>query len=177
MSAITLTVAQKAILDLLNTTLDNEYTSGLLNPDSSVNAAFLNGYSGLSPGNQDQIRAVMRQYMGALLHQLEDWTVVGSGGAPVFQNSWVNYNSGFNTCAFYKDPFGVVHLRGLVTGGTVSANIFTLPVGYIPPARYLFSTISDGATGRLDVDALGNVICVTGSNVWFSLDGIQFRTT
>lgn len=179
--AITLTTAQKTILDLFNTTLDTEYSSGLLNPDSSVNAAAIGGYSGLSPTNQDQMRAVMRQAIGGFLHQLEDWT------AASLINSWVYFGSPYNTAAYYKDPFGVVHLRGLIKSGAVGSTAFVLPSGYRPPARFLCGGIasqsSNQVSGRVDIDTSGNVI-IQGSSSgsgavydWFSLDGVYFRTS
>ena len=53
--------------------------------------------------------------------------------APTLLNSWVNFDVAINNSAgYYKDAFGIVHLRGLVKTGTVGLAIFALPVGYRP---------------------------------------------
>lgn len=110
----------------------------------------------------------------------DDWRVIGSAGNPAFVNAWSNYGSGYQTAAFWKDSAGVVHLRGLVTGGTTT--IFTLPVGYRPgplagggTAVYLFGTHAAGAEGRVDVASTGTVTHAGGSNGYVQLDGITFR--
>ncbi len=101
----------------------------------------------------------------------ESWT------APTFQNSWVNYDTTYNQVGYFKDKYGIVHLRGLVKSGTVggSTPIFTLPEGYRPIKRCIFVTISNGSIGRCDVKDTGEVIANNGSNSWFSLEGISFR--
>ena len=96
--------------------------------------------------------------------------------APTFLNSWVNFDATtFNAAGYYKDGFGIVHLRGLVKTGTVALAIFTLPAGYRPVKTELFSVVSNNAFGRVDVDTGGNVILTIGSNAFASLDGITFR--
>ena len=94
--------------------------------------------------------------------------------APVFVNSWVNYGSGFNNAGFTKDRSGVIRLRGLIKSGTVTASAFVLPVGFRPAQQHLFAVISNGAIGRVDVQADGEVVITAGSNVYVSLDNIAF---
>lgn len=94
--------------------------------------------------------------------------------AATFANAWVDYGAGYNPAAYRKDVRGWVHLRGLVKSGTVGATIFNIPAGYRPAFRQLFVTISNSAIGRCDVDTGGNVIAQSGSNAWFSLDGLTF---
>lgn len=101
---------------------------------------------------------------------VEDWHEVGTTGEPAFQNSWVNYGGADATAAFYKDPFGRVHMRGLVKSGTVPAVAFTLPVGYRPPKSEYFATVANSAFGALDVGSSGDIYIRTGSNVWFSIN-------
>ena len=111
-----------------------------------------------------------------LVGNCEDWHEVGESGEPAFENSWVNYGSGFESAGFYKDPFGRVHLKGLVKTGTVGVAMFTLPSGYRPSATVLFSVHSNGAEGRVDINSSGAVIAVSPSNnAYVSLDGISFR--
>lgn len=100
----------------------------------------------------------------------EDWIT------PTMLNSWVDYDSTYNTCQYYKDKEGIVHLKGLVKSGTIGQAIFTLPAGYRPSKQYLIATqTSPNAIGRLDINTSGNVIPTTGSNSWFSLDNVSFR--
>jgi len=103
----------------------------------------------------------------------EDWI------APTLLNSWINYGGGYNPAGYFKDSFGIVHLRGTVKSGTIGQAIFTLPVGYRPAYKEILITIShDGANEKLsrcDVQADGNVVSCFGSNTYYSLDGITFR--
>lgn len=101
---------------------------------------------------------------------------IGStAGAPAFQNSWVNYGSGYMPASFWKDPFGHVHLRGLIKSGTINTAAFTLPPGYRPEYREVFSAVANAAVAQLDVNTAGQVIPVAGSTTWFSLSGITFK--
>lgn len=93
------------------------------------------------------------------------------------QNKWTNYGQGYNTAAYTRTDDDWVRIRGLVQGGTIGTTIFTLPVGYRPPARGLFAaSTSPNAYGRVDVHSSGAVVAITGSNGWISLDGIAFAT-
>lgn len=108
---------------------------------------------------------------------VEDWHEIGAGGEPAFANSWTNYGGGFNTAAFYKDSFEVVRLKGMIKSGTVGAAAFTLPAGYLPVGTTLFSSVSNGSTGRVDVFTNGIVVPTTPtSNAWVTLDGMTFRS-
>lgn len=100
---------------------------------------------------------------------------VGGSGAPAFQNSWVNFGGTFQGLRFWKDPMGIVHVEGLVKSGTVPAVVFNLPVGYRPSNRHVFVVISNGAIGRCDVEATGDVSVIAGSNVYVALSGINFK--
>src|SRR2546423_10779592 len=63
----------------------------------------------------------------------ENWHEVGSPGEPVFQNGWTNTGPATDvTAAFFKDPYGIVHLKGLIYNGTDGAAIFVLPEGCRP---------------------------------------------
>jgi len=101
-----------------------------------------------------------------------------------FASGWANYGGGFAPCDFWKDQFGMVHIRGLVTksGGVPAAGntIMTLPEGYRPRAPLLFSVISGepGGIGRVDVNPDGNVLWMVGQTTetdFTSLSGISFR--
>lgn len=103
---------------------------------------------------------------------------IGDAGQPAFENSWVNFAGGWGDAAFWRDPFGVVHLRGLIKAGTVGQSAFTLPPGFRPAVNETFATISNGAVGRVDVTTDGKVAPMSPSNnTYVSLSGLTFRTT
>lgn len=110
---------------------------------------------------------------------LEAWHTVGGAGEPSFQNSWVNYASGYSSVAFRKDPLGKVILRGAIKSGTVPGTVFTLPTGFRPPGQISFPLATDGSFGTLGgvyVSNAGDVVIYRGSNAYVSLDGIEFDT-
>lgn len=102
----------------------------------------------------------------------EDWIT------PTLVNGWMPYSAAYNTEGYYKDSFGVVHLRGLIKNGTTTpgTTLFTLPVGYRPVTRELLGTITNpNAIGRIDVNYTGVVTIELGDIAWLSLDGLTFR--
>lgn len=110
---------------------------------------------------------------GTTYLQQQDWQSVS------FTNGWGNYGSSYNTAGYFKDSQGIVHLKGLVKGGTIggSSTIFTLPVGYRPAKRELQIVAShpNGSVGRCDILSNGQVLAYHGNSGWFSLDGITFK--
>lgn len=95
-----------------------------------------------------------------------------------FDNSWVNYSSTYAPAGYYKDPWDVVHLRGMIKDGTVGAingTAFTLPAGYRPEYDLKFAVSSDNAFGEVQVRPAGYVVMLTGSNVFFDLAPVSFR--
>jgi hypothetical protein len=94
----------------------------------------------------------------------------------IFQNNWVYYNQGLSTPQYTKAADGLVSVKGMIMSGTMTAGltIATLPSGFHPAARLLFQTYANGASARVDVDTSGNIIYESGSNAWFSLDGLTF---
>jgi hypothetical protein len=99
-----------------------------------------------------------------------------------------------NTVAFYRDPYGVVRLKGVVcthaipSGGSgcsiqgesfdSSVRIFTLPQGYRSAKWTELPTSSHGQFARIEIRPDGTV-AADGSPGWQSddlyLDGISFR--
>jgi hypothetical protein len=107
-----------------------------------------------------------------------NFRTVGGTGQPAFQHSWVNFGSNWAEAAFWRDPLGFVHLRGLIKSGTVDQSAFTLPPGFRPKVNEAFVTVSNGAVGRVDVLTDGTVTPASPSNnAWVSLSGIHFRTS
>ena len=104
---------------------------------------------------------------------VEPWHLIDAVGEPAFENLYVNHSSGAENAAFYKDPFGVVHLKGLVKTG--SGVMFTLPTDYRPALLANFVITSNNSFGQIEVSSTGTVDLTTGSTVWASLAGISFR--
>ena len=81
----------------------------------------------------------------------DGWHIVGAAGEPQFlaanaapnldgacaggSSSWANYEDGYARAAYFRDSFGIVHLKGLVTGGAFRCAIFQLPPGFRPGER------------------------------------------
>lgn len=101
---------------------------------------------------------------------------------PTLLNSWVEYNPSFSAPAYYKDPWGVVHLRGVIANGSaVDATMFTLPAGFRPADAAIFTGACSAGPCRINVTSGGNVsqaASVGGWNSatgWVSIDGITFK--
>ncbi len=88
-----------------------------------------------------------------------------------YEHGWVDYDTTYNPGGYVKDPFGWVHLRGLVRTGTVGTSIATLPAGYRPSHIVLWDSQANGALCRTDVNPSGTVVASSGSNAWWSLEG------
>ena len=90
-------------------------------------------------------------------------------------NSWV---AGSSAPGYFKDEFGIVHLRGAIKSGTTSVAAFVLPSGYRPAVTCVFPVI-DGANlvAQCSVDTAGNVVIwTTTSNAnGFNLAPVQFK--
>ncbi len=107
-----------------------------------------------------------------------NYRAVGGTGQPAFANSWVNFGSDWADAAFWRDPLGFVHIRGLIKSGVVGSAAFTLPPGFRPKVNEPFVAVSNGAIGRVDVLTDGTVVPASPSNnTWVALSGIHFRTS
>jgi tetrahydromethanopterin S-methyltransferase subunit B len=99
--------------------------------------------------------------------------------APTLLNSWVNYGGVYAVAGYYKDPIGLVHIKGLVKDGTTGTAIFSLPAGYRPSEQLMFNTGAyTGAAyvnGRIDITTGGSVIMTSGANGFLSLNLPPFR--
>jgi hypothetical protein len=111
----------------------------------------------------------------------EAFREVGASGQPAFENGWTNFGPNlYDTAAFYKDPLGIVHLKGTVKDGIIGS-IFTLPAGYRPAKSQFFAIPAQNAFGDVLVRGLsegaqaGKVQFNAGSTAFASLDGITFR--
>jgi hypothetical protein len=114
----------------------------------------------------------------------EIWHEVGTAGEPAFVNGWRNYDAAnYQTAGFKKDAFGFVHLKGLVSTGTLDIAAFTLPVGYRPASFVHEIILSTNVAGGIRIVGItgaspgqsGQVILGTpGITTWFALDGVNF---
>lgn len=96
---------------------------------------------------------------------------------PTIVNGMTNYGGGFTTLQYGKTSDNVVYLKGLVKNGTMTAGTkaFTLPSGFRPSSRQLFSGVSYDAHSRIDVAANGDVFIMGGGNTnWISFDAVSF---
>lgn len=125
----------------------------------------------------------------------EPWNEVGDADGPAFGTgtNWncgppavTNLDSNHNSAAFYRDPFGTVHLKGLVRSGANDAcgSFFELPPGYRPARRSVFNARESSGTIRVNVDGPAFGFAVAGvvgldtmlpADTFVSLDGITFR--
>jgi len=108
------------------------------------------------------------------------YSLVGGQGQPPFQNSWVNDGTaGRGVAGYWKDPFGFIHLKGVIKSGAINTTAFTLPPGYRPPEYRIYpAALTDATFGRVDVNTDGSVTirtAVAANSI--SLDGIYFRLT
>ena len=104
---------------------------------------------------------------------------VSSAGEPPFLNGWQNDGNDVAPAAFFRDREGIVHLQGVVTGGT-SDFVFTLPPGYRPKVTDEFAalTVNAGPTraiNQLEVQDTGDVVLYDPVGLWASLSGVSFR--
>jgi len=123
--------------------------------------------------------ALAGSYPNPSLAPAENYHEIGASGEPTFQNSWVNESpAGETTAAFFKDPWGVVHFKGIVTGGAAGSTLFTLPTAYRPTKSVCIATVRNpGAGGAyVCIFANGNVSQAGGAGTnGLLLDGMTFR--
>jgi hypothetical protein len=104
---------------------------------------------------------------------------VSTGGATYgLQNGWILWPDGsYAGPGYFKDAFGIVHLRGLLGNGPASKAAFTLKPGYAPAFHQVFTAVGSGVFCEVRVFTDGTVVPMSScsSNGWISLDGISFR--
>ena len=98
--------------------------------------------------------------------QATAWISV-SGGVG-FQNSWVNFGAAEQT-AQYRKIGDLVYLRGTVKSGTTGV-IFTLPVGYRPPAAVGPASLDNTGVRYISISSNGNVSTDSNTPTFLSLN-------
>jgi len=102
-------------------------------------------------------------------------------GCPFDETVWHDSSPEVNeTTGYWRDPFGVVHLRGFaIRCGHAEPSIFTLPPGFRPGKRERFVAIMENPTlamGQVTVEAKGDVVAdEVIENGSIALDGITFK--
>jgi hypothetical protein len=131
----------------------------------------------------------------------EDWhaatlsdttTAVAPNDPPHSYCYWENFGDVYAPAGYFRDPSGVVHLRGVVRaqdgnahlcadGNSFNSLILTLPPGYRPGFAYALTTTSNNAPGRLNVRTGGDLAIqnsyptFVNAKGFVSLDGLSFR--
>jgi hypothetical protein len=96
---------------------------------------------------------------------------------------WQNDEPGtLATAAFYRDPYGVVHLKGSIKcpGATpqVGSAIFQLPPGYSTGDELWFPISADGGPASVFTfhsEGVSYATGTVGANGRMSLDGVSWR--
>jgi len=93
-------------------------------------------------------------------------------------NGWNWYGSIFSKPQYTKSGAdNIVTLKGLIQNPSAVSNnvIAVLDPGYRPKERIVRLVTAADTVARLDIYANGEIHAVNGSNIWFSLDGINFK--
>ena len=115
------------------------------------------------------------------------WHYIGDPGEPAFENGWRNYDAAtthtgaqYQHAAYRRDINGVIHLAGLVTGGTLSQPFFHLSHTNCPWFYHALPTIANQAFARITVSwvtpTCGVWVEAASTNGWVNLSGISFRS-
>jgi Tfp pilus assembly protein PilE len=94
-------------------------------------------------------------------------------------NGWVWYDGSsgmFSTPQYTKTSDNVVQLKGLIRSGstTYDTNIATLPAGFRPKGRLIYTTGNSGGYARLDILPTGEIRFEGSTNGWQALDNVMF---
>ncbi|MEF2174872.1 MAG: hypothetical protein V3575_00245 [Candidatus Absconditabacteria bacterium] len=136
------------------------------------------GRSGLTAQDEDILTA---EKWNELVNKVETNSNLLSTGAltrtnATLENGWINYDTNTRYPVSYtKDNFGNVTIRGLIKSGTNLSCVFTLPQGYRPLKRYLYTTQNGNGIGRIDILANGCVYGYITNSSRSALDGISFK--
>jgi hypothetical protein len=134
--------------------------------------------------------ALAGSYPNPSLAAPEPWHEIGTAGNPGFgqcnintRTVWQNDEAGtLATAAFYRDPFGVVHLKGSIecpgAMPTIGSSIFELPPGYSSDGELWFPISADGGAASVYIFRSQFLNYATGgvpANGRLSLDGVSWR--
>jgi hypothetical protein len=103
-----------------------------------------------------------------------------------FKSGFTNYGSIYAVGSYFKDPFSIVHMKGLIRPAGAVANatvMYTLKPGYRPSETRDFGVLSGLSTGgtrpcELVIKTTGEVQAYAScGDLWISLDNISYRAT
>ena len=131
------------------------------------------------PFNSDQL--YMRRCVS---NSFSDWIRVVTTGADTgwktasLQNGW-KHQTDYGAVQFSKSVDGIVHFKGVATGGTISkeAVILTLPDGYRPKTQlYVFAMNDSFEAAALSIAEDGRVIVKKNVDArWLGFDNVSFK--
>jgi hypothetical protein len=112
-------------------------------------------------------------------------TQIASISAPLtwndlgLENAWVAYAKGYANPGYAKDALGIVHMRGLVTGSTMSGlDVAVLPSGF-RPSQVLQAPVACGGTTPCTVviRTTGEIVFneIDTSTDWLSFESLTFE--
>lgn len=111
-------------------------------------------------------------------YQAPTWHMIGDTGEPAFETGFANAASGTNPVMFWRDAFGIVHLRGQAVSTTFGVlGMFTLPPLYRPqPSGITIPCFPYSGGAGINITSGGRVETVgaLNSGVVVSLDGCHF---
>lgn len=97
-------------------------------------------------------------------------TIQQSWLTPTLLNGWKNFDVTTDAAAYYKDSLGFVVIRGIITGGTVGANIFTLPVGYRPLKNVHRAQANNNLFASVGYNSNGTITTDIAVSAWLTID-------
>jgi hypothetical protein len=148
------------------------------------------GYNGTAYviGRVDVNRSYLKIQSGGTLEQCLDglhwWNWKAEAATSPYawvnyttQNGWGAYDNNYSFPGAKVDKYGVVHVRGLLKNGTVTAGtqVMGLSTTQRPSMRMIYPAGST-ITGRVDVLTDGTIVIMAGTNVFLSLEQVMFRT-
>jgi hypothetical protein len=131
------------------------------------------------------------QQMVVFVSDGTSWWMEGSQANPkweglAFGTNWENYELGgtpiFGHTEYSRDGFGIVRLRGLskskaeAKANEASGLVGTLPAGFRPGTRRIFSQVGSAGFIRIDITPTGEILPqTTATYVYQAWDGIEFQ--
>lgn len=98
------------------------------------------------------------------------WNLVGDTGQPSFETDWSNVGSPDAVCAFKKDAFNVVWMKGVAGHATTGhGRLFTLPAGYRPQEELSFISAYHSHIAVFAVKTDGDVWIYTTNQEYISI--------
>lgn len=122
--------------------------------------------------------AIARAFLGSYLRTYARKRPPTALPAAGYLNSWTNLGSRLPQYSISED--GIVHLRGLISGGTTTSGtaMYNLPAHLRPPESIGFACASSsaGTTPIVEIDAAGDMKLYGGSGLsYVYLDGISYQ--